>query len=454
MPIISYLSIRSIYRGIVLVQEASRRNRFSIVLFGQIHLALVLAISIHILLVESSFSPFIYLTALGVALAFVLCALDSVKAAIRFVSTHARITQHPQWDILSDKMVLLEFYRIWTSSLGRLTAKITGIENLRLRFEELSKREPMAKKIEQCDDGSIITSRIAQQLDQISEGSIVDMFTDPLNEMFSVCRGMFGKHLFSDIDAMAGKMPIGHDVFEKRPEILNSLFGGLLVGRAGTGTYLDRKIRGGFPTGSSVLLIGEPCMTRERFVSLFLERALEAGYGVTYVTSIVSPERIKEKFPNKINLRIVDCYTAQIMEVSGYSHKEGVFTCPNIAVLPHAIRETLDDLGPDAVGGRALIDLLPSYLNLLEVGEVWRNLVKIISMFKERQVTSLYTLEPGFLQIRGGSNLEELFDSVVKVTEGRENTPRIEMEKIFSVPRNSIDHDIRETLKQEHQASL
>jgi KaiC/GvpD/RAD55 family RecA-like ATPase len=429
-PALGYLAVSSIHRGVLLTQKASRRNRIFIVFMGQINLAFVLGVSLYIILGETSLSFVIYLVTMSVALMYTLCALGAVRSAIRLLSTRVHVSQPSDWDMLSDKMALLEFYRIWASSLGGLTVKITGIGPLRERHEALCSHQPLAKKIVLSDNGAFNTSDIAQQLDQITEDEIKSLFTPPINMMFKVCRAVFGERLLEEVRVMGSKVPLHHRVLEEREEILTSLFGGLLVDRAVTGTEVDRKIRGGFPVGSSVLLLADPGVKREQFVTDFLETAMEAGYGAIYVSALNSPQDIQARFPDQLSLRVVDYYSGLVKEVKGYSHREKVFTCPNLAVLPHAIREAVDDLGPEAEGGRALVDLLPSYLSVQEVGEVWVNLARIVDKLKQSRMTSIFTLDPTLLKAEKRGTLEEIFDNVISLIDRGGPTPGVRIQKM------------------------
>jgi len=433
MPLLLYLAVATIYRGVVVTQEASRRIRYSVVVLGQINLAFVLAMSVHVLLSGSPSSSIVYLAAICVALAYALCGYGAVTAALKLVSARGRIAQSPGWDVLSDKMVLLEFYRIWASFLAGLTVRISGMQNIKKRLESLSEQKPLYKKIELSEDGSVLTGKLAEQLDQLSEESITYLFTTPLNMMFRFCRGIYGANLLDRMREIARRMPLGHAVFEQRPEILNMLFGGMLVEGAGTGTEWDRSIGRGFPVGSSVLLLGDAGTDRDRFATMFLERALEAGYGVVYVTSFLPPEEVEARFPRQANLRIVDCHTALAREVA-YSHQGRVFVCPNMAVLAHAVRDAIDDLGPLISGGRAVGDLLPSYLAIADVAEVWRSLGKVVSAFRASHTTCLFTAGPDLLQTSGGGTMEELFDSVVEVIGQGGHSPGIRVRKMAPAP--------------------
>jgi len=429
VPVLSYLAAGVIYRGLVLTREASPRIRYLIVGLGQLHLAFVLAVCFYVVLGESSYSGVVYLLGVCLALIYTLCALGCVRAAVKLVSARSDVLEPGDWEMLSDRMVMLELYRVLASWLAGLTVRITGPRPLRQRLLARSAEEPLASQIDVYQDGSIDVSGIAEQIDQVPLEKIVGLFTTPLNAMFTVCRGFYGERVTTEANRLASTLPTGHRVFRDRPEILNRLFAGLLVNRAGTGTDLDRAIRGGVPIGSSILL-ASPTATERRFVEPFVERALEAGFGVIYVSSLHPPTAIQTRFNSHPYLHIVDLYTQTVREASNYTHRDRVYTCPNLEILPHAVTDAAENLAPcPSMGGRAVIDILTLDLGLMEVEEVWRTLTKITDTLRQRGITSLYTVNPKQLEDPETGVIKEIFDTIITVVKGSQEYTSIELQK-------------------------
>ena len=196
----------------------------------------------------------------------------------------------------------------------------------------------------------------------------------------------------------------------------------------------DSVIRGGYPKSAATLVTGPVGEEKNLVCVQFLKSALENNGAVLIVLSSISPLEFKsrmenlaidvEKYVQEGKLKIVDCYSWRIKQVSeGVLEEEEIFL----------VNRSLSNIGmgfSQAIKSLSNFEIVVAYIELLspllkyeDEKKVYEFTQVIIGRLKNSSITSIFTLEKDMQDKTIETALEQLFDGVIEIeiTKKRDN---------------------------------
>ena len=291
-----------------------------------------------------------------------------------------------EWHMVGERTGLLKLYCILSQALISTSKPILAMEMIVSTLSDLSVKHPALSRLSITHTGSVSCQYLTQDLEV---NDIMGSYSIFLNRIYGAYKMLLGNAAEIRVKETFGPIIENAEfIMQKRPQIVSSLFGGILSNKASTGTIIDEILMGGLKRGSSALLIGPPNSLRDIFSSSFALQGLLGGEECLYVTSLKSPQEIRQRFSPFVDdaltqLHIVDCHsflTDEIPKIS-FLEKENVTQCPNFELADHAVSEVLNKKG--ARRGRAIIDILPTWLILSRSRGMTSIVVAISKMIAE-----------------------------------------------------------------------
>lgn len=207
---------------------------------------------------------------------------------------------------------------------------------------------------------------------------------------------------------------------------------------------LDKLIEGGFPSNSSILLVGPPGCGKSTFCQQFIFEGLKNKQPTLYVTLDVSPNEVIENMKGfgwdiknfmKI-LKFIDAYSWRIGKTGD------VTALGNVNELNIAITEAISELEKTALK-RSVFDSVSTFLLYADPALVVKLIPVVIAKFKNFGFTQLFVLEEGVHDEKTVITLNYLTDGVIefKIEEDKRFL-RIARMKATDHTRNWIEFDI------------
>ena len=199
--------------------------------------------------------------------------------------------------------------------------------------------------------------------------------------------------------------------------LLDRIGDGIFSDRISTGlTDFDLTMDGGYPEHAGILVCGPPSDERNLLLNSFIGTGLEKGDPCLYVSSAQPPENVISQFGRLgSRLKVVDCYSNRIREISTITQEGNTITSPiEISVVSVAISRVLEREKEKTK--RAVVDILPTYLVFQTVEKLYLDLMEIIDELRRAGYTTLFSLNPYYIKDEGAiSTLQELFDGIIYV---------------------------------------
>ena len=189
---------------------------------------------------------------------------------------------------------------------------------------------------------------------------------------------------------------------------------------------LDEILSGGYPGGSTILIIGPPGIGKELLIYQFIISGLSQNDFSFYITKRTVSEVLHDSraFGFDADLAKVSLWMAN----SGGQLKFDIDDITNLSLM---VKEVVKK--EDGKRIRIAIDALSSILMLNPSETIYRFLAHLFAGIKERDLVLLATLEEGMHSAQVFSAMAELFDGVMELKlyeEGFKIIPTLRIKKI------------------------
>jgi KaiC/GvpD/RAD55 family RecA-like ATPase len=340
----------------------------------------------------------------------------------------------PGFPLPSENVITVNFFGQIYEDLAKPVVALEGEEKLNRLLAEVSEEHPIFNLAGFTPRGEFVlderTVLWAGRIGLDTEGFA--RLLDALVEHFARIGNIKNEELPEAIRAKTGNTVAKYLDFLVDGGLVLALAKGLLTDKTATGLgELDKALKGGLTRGCAVLLVGEAGEERDELVRSFLQTGIALGEGCLVVSALKSPEAVRSSFEDVATgqLKVVDCHTAHLDEVQELKVQGDTIISPvDLSVVAVAVTRALDSLnGIKVAGRRAVIDLLPAYLQLSSVSKMLPDLVQMIGRLRRGGCTALFVHNPSIVEDQLSQYiLEELFDSIIRTrretSDGREKS--------------------------------
>jgi KaiC/GvpD/RAD55 family RecA-like ATPase len=324
-----------------------------------------------------------------------------------------------EWSVVGLKTGLMKMYRIWLQVLLSTVRNALPNEVIAGTLEELKAHFKPLERLEV--DGKGIVSVDLQSADDLEVDEIVRSFTLVLNRIYMYYRVLLG----SAADARIREIyrPLLRScsfAVREKPQIGSSLFGGILSGRASTGTMVDDYTAGGIQRGTALLVEGSEGASMRIFRTSFMYQALLSGEDCLYLTCSRDPGNLREDVSrfagmDPSRLHIIHCGEKANEESREQSPD---LTCPNFGLVDFSVEEALGRGGLH--GGRAVIDIIPSWIAACRangMAPVITGLARTIETLRKGGFATVIMLDLGELEPHERSIIAEMVGASLQLRE-------------------------------------
>ncbi len=178
---------------------------------------------------------------------------------------------------------------------------------------------------------------------------------------------------------------------------------------------LDKKLQGGFPAGSAILLVGPPGCGKSTFSQQYVQQGLKNKQPGLYTTLDVGPNDIMETmktfgWKTDGSLTFIDAYSWRLGKI------EGPFTLSNLTNINELnimITRAIEKL-KDAKVKRKVFDSVSTLLLYADPNLVVKMMPVIIAKLKKAKFTQIFILEEGVHDPKTVQTLNYLTDGVIE----------------------------------------
>jgi KaiC/GvpD/RAD55 family RecA-like ATPase len=318
--------------------------------------------------------------------------------------------------------VLDLFQEVFQSYLKDLSAH-TDLSAFKLKLSILREKHDLLKYVNLNKNSAIIIE--TDKWSSSSEEEVSEALVALFNSMVGLSTFLLGKE-----EAVKKATRIfqyyfeGKDHIIEKYSILDEILDGALHKKVTTGLdVLDKRMGGGIPKGSSILLISPSGIERDMLISNMLKKSLVNGSSAMWVLSKEPPRSIKmlmrsnELDPDELEengrLRIVDWFSWRGeriigVEKDGYALKSSKI----LSNLGIAINKGLRELSYSTtkVG---IVHIIGPATNIFEFNQVYNFIQRLRAKFKDDEMASIFLLETDTLSKDMESRILEIFDGTL-----------------------------------------
>lgn len=213
---------------------------------------------------------------------------------------------------------------------------------------------------------------------------------------------------------------------------------------------LDKLIDGGFPTNSSILMVGPPGVGKTMFSQQFIYEGVKSKQPSMYISLDSSPQEIREMMDNmgwkvsaaKDLLKFIDAYS---WRTGGSKEEFSLNNLGNINEMNIMISDVIKALGP-ATPKRSVLDSISTLLLYADPSLVVRFIPVIIAKAKESGFTQLLLLEEGVHDEKTINTLNAITDGMIQFKmEEDKRMLRIDRLKATKISREWVEFEITDS---------
>jgi len=232
---------------------------------------------------------------------------------------------------------------------------------------------------------------------------------------------------------------------------LDEILEGSLNRKVSTGLpELDRRLCGGIPKGSAILLVSPQGMERDLLVNSMILRCLDLGGSMIYVSSRDPPKGIRsgirsqgldcDKLEEDSRIRIVDWFSWRGeriigVERDGYALKSSKILSNLSIAISKATREL-----HFANHQIAFVNIIPSALNIFDFQQVYNFVQRLRAKFKEESMASVFFGEKESVDPEIMARIREVFDGTIEINRSQSGPDLERTINIVSLSGVDFDH--------------
>jgi hypothetical protein len=384
------------------------------------HMALVHLVTLQVLLPLPREVAILPAAVVGIAMpSFAIPLLLRLRRV--FVQRETEV-EDIEWSVVGLKTGLMKMYRIWLQVLLSTVRNALPDEVITGTLEELKAHSRPLQLLEIDGDG--IVSVDAVSADDLDVDEIVKSFTLMLNRIFMYYRALLGsaaearvREIYRPLIGSCGL------AIQEKPQIASSLFGGILSGRASTGTMVDDYTAGGIQRGTALLVEGAEGTSMKIFRRSFIFQALLSGEDCLYLTCSGEQEALGEEVSrlagvDPSRLHPIHCGSGD-GDVGTQSHG---MTCPHFGLVDFSVNEALGR--GNLHGGRAVVDIVPSWIAACRsngIAPVITGLARTIETLRKAEFATVIIVDPRELEPHERSIIAEMVGASLQLRESASN---------------------------------
>jgi len=183
---------------------------------------------------------------------------------------------------------------------------------------------------------------------------------------------------------------------------------------------LDDLLEGGFPKGSTVILIGEPGSGKSIFCNQFMQEGLATDQGGLFIALDDAPDDVVDTatdvgwtFKESANFAFMDAYSWRLGEDDAAS-KYAIQGPSDLNEINMTLTDALRDIGTD-IEKRIVIDSVSTLVLYTDVSSAVKFLQVVSAKAKASNGVLLMTIEEGVHDEKEISTLNYVADGVIKL---------------------------------------
>jgi KaiC/GvpD/RAD55 family RecA-like ATPase len=325
---------------------------------------------------------------------------------------------------LEHEEIIELFQEVFQAYLKDLSVH-TDLSAFKLKLSILREKHDLIKNVDLNRNNNLSIDKETWAL--ASKEDVKVSLLSIFNSMVGLSTFLLGKE-----EALKKANRIFHYYFSGKEEILkeygmmDEVLEGSFRWKLSTGIEeLDIKMKGGLPSGASVLLASHSGIERDLFISGMLRKGLVQGCSVLMVTSKEPTRSVRmllrsngldpDELEEEGKLRLVDWFSWRGeriigVERDGYALKSSKILSNLSIAINKGLREL--EFSSTKLG---IIHIIGPATNIFEFNQVYNFVQRLRAKFKDEGMASIFVLEKGSLSGEMESKLKEMFDGNLSI---------------------------------------